>query len=432
MVYHSFDRQILVAVESTEGSNALTSPAASNFIDTLTDVDVDFNVVRHDRDLVRPGWTPVPDFMPSTDFSTSGSLVATATISFTVEMSLKTDGTSPVDSAPGWGALLRACGCRQDTAVQRCGAGSFTVDRKILNNEYLTVIGVDEGQAIGTAFDGDSYVYYTIEGTGISNTDTVIGSVTGTTFTAGSDDVPVGIAYRPDSTTGYGDGTSLSIMLWWAGRRYTFVGCRGSVSKTFSATNRVLMSFTLQGIMDTVANGDRFTGVSYGHAIPSVFNDATLKMNEHGGTAFTSALFSQITWDMGNEVVFREDANSATGHKAAQIVGRAGTVNIDPDAVLGGTTSATALDFFEKLAEGTDVRAEWKVGDGMDTYSTLFRMPALRFNDIGISDRDKIEVFDLTADVTGGWFGDSVTQADGDVQNYSDRGADNEFSIVLY
>ncbi len=429
MVFHSFDRQILVATESTEGTAA--SLNATNFVDTLTDVDVDFNVVKHERDLVRPGWTPVPEFMASTNIASTGSLVATGTISFTVEMSMKS-GSSPVATAPGWAPLLKACGCREDTGVYRIGSGIFTTGDYIYNNEYLVQgASVDEGQVVGTLFDRDNHVYYTVVGTGVTAA-SATGSVSGNEFNASGTETPVGIAYRPDSTTGYGDGSSCTIQLYHAGRLYTFVGCRGSVSFTFSATNRVLMSFTMQGIMDTVTNGSRYTGISYGHALPSTFNDATLKIGEHGNAGFTSALFSSLTWDMGNEVVFREDANSATGYKAAQIVGRAGQVTLDPDAVVGGTTSATVFDFFEKMAEGTDVRAEWKVGDGMDGQSALFRMPCLRFSDMGIGDRDKIETLDLTAMVTGGLIGDSVTQADGDVQSYADRGADNEFSIVLY
>ena len=428
MVYHSFDRQILVATESTEGTAA--SLSASNYVDCLTDVDVDFTVIKHDRDLVRSGWTEVPDFFASSGV-TSGSMVATATINFTVELSLKT-GATPVSTAPGWAPLFKACGMEQIDSIVRIGTGAIS-SGPILHREGLEVTSVQEGRALGTHFDGDSFVYYNVTGTSITATDSVAGQVSGAGFTASGTETDVGIAFVPNSTKGSGNSSSCTIQLYWAGRLYKFVGCRGSVSMTFASTNRVLMAFTMQGIMDSVTNGSRQGSITYGHALPSVFTAASLKLNEHASsTAFTGALFSQLAWDLGNEVVFREDANSASGFKAAQIVGRAGQVTLDPDAVLGGATAASKLDFFSLLAQGTVCRAEWTVGSGMDAASALFRMPALQFDDIGMTDREKIEVFDLTAMVTGGLYGDSVESADGTARDYADRGRDNEFSIVLY
>ena len=427
-IYYDFDRQILAKTETTEGT--AIAAVAADFVDTLTDITVDFQPTTHARDLVRPGFTTIPDQHPSTDI-TGGNLVGVGTISFQVEASLK-DASTPVATAPQWGTLLKACGFALLADIMRIGAGAIT-SGPILNRENLLVSASAVGQTVGTTFTGDTYIYYE-DGGGITTADAVSGAVSSAAFTAAGTETAVGLAYVMDTTKGTGNNSSCSIYLWRAGQIWQFKGCRGDVSIQFNATDRVIMSFTMQGVLQAVNTGSKVTGIAIDHAIPSTFNDATLKINEHGAesTAFTGANFESMTLTVGNQIALRPDANSDSGYKSAIITGRAPTLSLTLDSVLGGTTSATALDFNKFRAVGTPLRVEWKAGDGMDANSMLFRAPAWVLDGKDMDSRDGIEADTITGKLTGGLYGDSVIPSTGNTRYHDDRGYDNELTIVLF
>lgn len=424
--YYGFDRQILAKTETTEGT--VISMSGTNYIDTQADIELTLDPTINERPLVRPGFTTVPDLHSSVGIG-AGEMVGTGTITMTVEWSMKT-GSTPVTTAPAFDPLLKACGFEAVTAIKRNAIGAIT-GGPYLNRESIQVAAADGGLALGTTFTGDTYLYYEENG-GIGNAVSADGLVSGAAATTSSVAVDVGIAYCLNTTKGNGDGSSCSISLYRAGRLVTLKGCRGNVAFEFVSRNRVLMTFTMQGVMSSVANGSKTAAIAIGHAVPGTFNDATLSLAEHTGSAFTSALFETLTLDLGNTIALRSDANSAAGFKAAQIVGRAPTLTVNPDAVLGGTTSSTAFDFYRCWVEGTSVRAEWKIGDGMDGQSALFRAPALQIDGVAPGDRDEVETYEVTCSLTGGLYGDSVEPTTPTTRWYDDRGYDNELTIILF
>jgi hypothetical protein len=428
MTYHSFDRQILCKTETTEGT--AIAVAAADYIDTTADIDLSFEPVMNERDLVRPGHTKVPDLFSSTGL-TSGTMVGTGTMTFTVEMSMKS-GSTPTATAPQWAPLLKACGFEEITGVKRIGMGAISTG-PMFNREQVEVSAASKALAVGTHFNGDSYFYHTEVSGGLSASDACTGRASGGTFTTSGASAAVGIAYLLDTDTSSGDGSSCTIQLYRAGKLVTFKGCRGSVAFEFASTNRVLMTFTMQGVLHTVATGAKVPTIAIGHALPSTFDDATLKVAEHASsTMFTSAFFDSLSLDLGNEITIRSNANSTAGFKSGQIVGRAPTMTMNPDAVLGGTTSATVFDFYANWVTGASVRAEWKVGAGMDAQSALFRAPALVIEGVSPGDRDEVEVDEISAKLTGGFYGDSVDKATPTTYYHDDRGYDNEISIILF
>lgn len=427
VTYYGFDRQILAKTETTEG--AVIAMDGTNYVDTQADIDLTFEPTINERPLVRPGMTKVPDLHSSTGL-TDGLMVGSGTITMTVEWSMKT-GTTPVTTAPQFDSLLKACGFEQVTGVKRAAIGAIT-GGPYFNRESLQVSAADAGYAIGTHFNGDSFLYYEDNG-GTSSSDVVDGVVSSGQATTSSGEVDVGLAYCLNTTKGNGDGSSCTIQLYRAGKLVTLKGCRGNVAFEFVSANRVLMTFTMQGVLSSVANGSKTAAIAIGHAVPGTFNDATLSLAEHASTTpFTSALFETLSLDIGNEIALRTDANSAAGFKAAQIVGRTPTMTLNPDAVLGGTTAAGVFDFYEKWVEGTSVRAEWKIGSGLDGQSALFRAPALQIDGVAPGDRDEVEIDEITATLTGGLYGDSVDSRTPTTYYYDDRGYDNELTIVLY
>lgn len=429
MAYFTFDRQILAKIETTEGTAA--TPNASNYIDTLTDITFEYEPVLNARDLVRPGFAMIPDAPASTEIS-AGNLVGTGTISFQVEAAMKS-GSSPVTTAPAWGALLQACGMTLLSSIKRTGTGGTITSGPILNRENLLVSASAVGQAVGTTFTGDTYIYYK-DGGGISNSDSVSGEVSSASFTASGTEADVGLAYVMDTSQSDGDGSSLSMYLYRHGRSWNLRGARGTVDFQFTATDRLIMSFTFQGALYSIANASKLTGINPGNSVPSVFVDAELKINEHGAeaTAWTGANFESLTLSMGNSVVLRPDANNASGFKSAIINGRNPTLSGTFDSVVGGTTSSTVFDWAKMLATAPSVRAEWKTGTGMDAKSLLFRAPALQVTGDSADDRETVEASSIEAKLTGGLYGDSVVASSGDDRYYTDRGHDNELTIVLF
>jgi len=428
MVFYNFDRQLLAKIETTEGT--AISAAASNYIDTLTDISVEFSPVSHARELVRPGFTTVPDIFASGSIG-SGAIVGTGTISFQVEASMKTE-TTPVTIAPQWGALLQGCGFSLVEDIKRIGAGAIS-GGPVLNRENLLVAASPVGQTVGTTFTGDSFIYYE-DGGGISASDAVSGAVSSASFAASGSETDVGLAYVLDTAKGTGNGSSLSLYLYRAGRIWSFKGCRGTVSFQFNSTDRVIMSFTMEGVAHSIVNGSKLTNLAFGHSLPSLFNDATMKINEHGAesTAFTGANFESITLDLGNEIALRPNANAAAGYTSAIITGRAPTMSLTADSVVGGTTAAAVFDWAKFRATGASIRTEWKCGAGLDAKSLLFRAPAFQVSGQDFDDRDGIEADAVSGNLTGGLYGDSVVASTGASRYYDDRGMDNELTIVLF
>ena len=428
MTYHTFDRQVLVKTETTEGT--AISMTGTNYVDCQDDIDVQITPIANERPLVRPGLTPVPDLSASTGLA-DGTMIGTGTMTMTVEMAFKT-GTSPQTTAPAWGPLMKACGFEEVTGIERIGISGWT-SSPFFNRENLSVSAAVKGTALGTHFEDDSYLYYKPSGGGISTGNTVDGDVSSGELAATGTSTAAGIAYCLNTTKGTGNNSSCTIQLYRAGKLVTFKGCRGSVAFEFQATNRVLMTFTMEGVLSSVANGSRTAGIAIGHANPPTFDDATFSLAEHASTApFTSALFESLSLDLGNQIVVRSDANSASGYKAAQIVGRAPTLSANPDSVVGGATSSSVFDFYEKWVEGLSLRAEWKVGAGMNGQSALFRIPAGLIDGVSPGDRDEVEVDDVSLKVTGGMYGDSVEPLTPTTRFYDDRGYDNEMTIILY
>jgi hypothetical protein len=425
MVFHKFDRQLFVRLESTEGSY-LDPKSATYYIETLEDASWNITPRTEERNIARPAFTRVPNYHASDGITTSDTVVAEVEFSFGVELTAKTAGNASAD--PGWTALMQACGLElfgTGGTVKRDSIASIT-GGPFLHREEAIATGTT--QAVGTTFQGETVYYYT--GT-TPTAGTLTGTVSGATGTVGAVGTAAGCAFGVNTEKGVGNGSSASMALYIDGRYCEAYGCRGNVQIELTATQRVIMRFTMRGILREIANASQVTGISYGHQIPPSFVAANMFLRENtGSTTFGTMLFNQMTIDLGNEVTMRDDANSANGWKAAQITDRAPTLSINPDAIVGGATSASVFDFFEKWIAGTECSLNFRVGTLHGGNCFLFKMPALQFTGVADGDRDNFTVYDCSALIGGGAYGDAVDQSTGQTQLYDNKGADNEFVMI--
>lgn len=425
MVFHRFDRQVLAKVESAEGT--AESLGVGDFVEVLEDVTFTLTPFNVERPFARPAFTSIPDYYASTGITSSDTVVIMSEMTFTVE--LAADSTGPTSAAPGYDALLKACGFDQIATVKyETISGGTVTGGPFFNREQCTA--TSNFRTVSTIFDGDTTFYYT--GTDPATT-SVTGDVSSASATITNTATAAGIAYVLDTDSGIGNSSSATIQLWIDGRTITTKGNRGNVVFNFNAMDRVLMTFTMTGIVHEITNGSATTGVTYGHALPPTFTGATLKLMEATGTTdFTNALFSTMTLDLGNDVVLREDANSGNGWKAGQITDRNPTLTMNPDAIVGGATAGDVFDFFDKWAQGTECRANWRVGTLFGGNAFHFKAPFLQWSGVADGDRDNFTIYDCSAKLTGGYVGDSVDHGgSGTTQLYADKGAENELVIIM-
>jgi len=426
MVFHRFDRQIFVATEAAEG--VAETIAVGDFVETLDDVSYSITPFSVERNLVRPSFTSIPDYYASTGITSSDTVVAQIQFTFTIEMSQATGGAT--SAAPRWEPLLLACGMEKFSTVKyEAISGGTVTGGPFLHREQCTA--VTNFRTVSTLFSGDTRFYYTGTDPGDTSVDGDISTANATITNAAN---AAGIAYGFSIDAAQGNGSSATVELDLDGRRVTAKGCRGTAVFTMSGMDRVLIQFTMTGIVHTIDDtGANRTGLSYSHQLPPTFVGAGLTIMEaSGSTNHTGAIFQQITLDLGNEVTMRENANAASGWTAARITSRAPTLTVNPDAIVGGATSASVYDYIEAWAEGTPTRMAFEVGDGLDGNSFHFKMPALQWTGISDGDRNNYSIYDCSAKLTGGLNGDSVVHSgDGSTRFYDTTGADNELVIIL-
>ena len=429
MVFHRFDRQLFAALESAEGT--AETIAVGDYIEVLEDVTYTVTPMEFERNHVRPSYAKIPMYRPSEGLTSSDQTMSMVEFTFTVEMTGHTAGATT--TAPSWEVLLQSCGFEKVNTLKYDSMSAIS-SGPLFHRERVDGTS-SESTAISTHFTTDSRFYYI--GTD-PDTTSITGQASSAVATVGGSGAAAGIGYALNTRKSYGNSSSCTIELNMedrtsgvTGRRLVARGCRGNVVFAFTATDRVLMTFTMTGVLHSITNSDGRTTVNYNHALPPMFTSAGLEiMESSGSTDFTAALFETISLDVGNEVTYRADANSADGYKAAIITDRTPTISMNPDAIVGGTTSATVFDFFQKWLQGTPTRAAWEVGDGLDGNSFHFKAPAVQWTGVADGDRDGFAIYDCSGNLTGGDFGDSVPSAGGTTNLYSDKGSDNELVIL--
>ena len=187
------------------------------------------------------------------------------------------------------------------------------------------------------------------------------------------------VTYAPVST-GY---ESVTMYVYEDGKRIIVSGCRGNVSFTMAAGDKVMAAFTMTG--HVAAQTDV--------ALPSPTFDSTTPEPYIGG-AFTidsySAIISALNFDLGNSVSNPESVSGADGYGEVYITMRDVNGSIDPLDELVATE-----DYIGNFTAGSTMAlASGAIGATAGNILNI-TMPAVYYRDASSADRDGLASLDL-------------------------------------
>lgn len=187
------------------------------------------------------------------------------------------------------------------------------------------------------------------------------------------------VTYAPAST----GRKSATLYLFEDGKRQVITGCRGNVSFSMNAGDKVTASFTMTG--HVAAQTDV--------ALPTPTFDSTTPEAYIGGS-FTidsfSASIAGLNFDLGNSVATPEDVNGSDGYGEIQITMRDVNGSINPLDEL--VASEDYLGNF--IAGSTMALASGAIGATAGNILTI-TMPAVYYRDASSADRDGVAALDL-------------------------------------
>lgn len=322
---------IAVRVETTAGTDVIGgTPAASDQI---------FGSV-----------TPRINTQTVDDPSLSGALDAMASMVTgtrpTLELSIPMRGSGTAGTAPVWGALLRACSM------------SETVDATGVVATAATA-GTATTATFGVAFSNTAQFYRGIAGILTGNpvgpvVSPIIDWTTGRVATFGETfspvlststqlQIPANVVYRPVSDPTVA--RTVTIYVYRGGYRWRFVGGMGTARVVMRTGGIPMLMVTLQAtLLDQGAV-----------AIPAALTAApTLQppvfLNARSRLLGALVRVSEITADLGNQVILPENPEALEGVDPAVITGRRITYTLDP--LIDTTVQATTFTSFRAGTTG--------------------------------------------------------------------------------
>lgn len=238
------------------------------------------------------------------------------------------------------------------------------------------------------AVNGDSYIYYKVL-TGLpTDAKEWTGGTSGATATASSGPLVHGYFVEPRSNCmAIGTGEYQEDGQYWQAR-----DMMGNMTGSVQASQQGFMDFTMQGPRSDIDTKALTTGITRSTEEPPVCKNADLKFDDF------EPVFSQIGWDLGNNVVMRANGNAAddTGYEGARIAGtRAGKFTATVEAVL-----AADFDFYTKLDAGTKIAVEGHIGTS-ESKRFWFFFPNVELDELPLGEIDKLRTFDITGTLTG-------------------------------
>lgn len=198
-----------------------------------------------------------------------------------------------------------------------------------------------------------------------------------------------GEAFRVSSLPPGADGSpthTLTIGLYEDGRRKVLRGCMGNAVFNFKSGEICRVEFTFTGIWDPVTDVAMLQP-TYPTVSPLRFVSADLDLDTDW-----SPKISELSFDLGNEVILREDAEDPSGYASALIVARRVTGAMDPEAALvatrdtfgdwlsleeidwslilgGGSANGNVVEFGGSRMQFTNVQGENRNGIATDKIS---------------------------------------------------------------
>ena len=254
-------------------------------------------------------------------------------------------------------------------------------------NALLISAGGKTGRLIQPAEDGDTHLYYEATGAQFLSSDVITDGTA--SATASSNSEINGHFARPVSGDNC-DAEVVTIEHQNDGFFFKARSANGNMTFEAGANKAMFLDFAFQGPKDSF--GDKaMTVITRDEEDPPIVKNAELKLD-----AF-SPVFSMLTFDMGNNVILRENGNASgdSGFETARITDRTPKITLSCELELKAT-----FDFFDKLDKGTKVALQMKVGS-VNEKEIWFFADFLEFDDIPNVDNNGISSLEVSADCTG-------------------------------
>lgn len=137
------------------------------------------------------------------------------------------------------------------------------------------------------------------------------------------------VTYKP--TTPDNEGSSVTFYFYRNGKLHKVTGAKGTVKGTFEAGKIARLEFTFSGLWNTPTDAAIPGPITWLATKPPLFRASTATVGSW------SPVFRTLTFDLGNNVVRRDDGNATAGVRGFVITGRNPRLTIDAEAVVEAT-----------------------------------------------------------------------------------------------
>jgi hypothetical protein len=420
---------------------------AADAIPTIREAKITrFEPVKVERETLRLSLTGMPDIYPG---------VAIAELTFVAEIGgvPSNSGASTSLSSPVWTDLIRACGYVEVSAQgsptsaptaaalataprlytfasQTGGTGSAIRHGETVSVAYATTGGPIAGVCVGDTFtDDDLICVQETSGTAGTGNITITGATSGratAAFAAANRDTTVVVALKLQSDINLMETISLEAYL--DGKRLQLKGCMGNFEIRMVHGDVLHAEFKFTGIVHTYGDTTMPTNANESHYLPPTFLgkdvrfreiDASKTYGKDTGSSVQVGALNNVKYSSGSTVIMRENSLSASGYSFAYITDRKPGGSFNPDEV-----SESEFSFIDAFIKGRSIRGKALFGSNTsgDGNSIDIITPGMVFSGMADGDRDGINIFDASFDLTGGDYDSSATT--------EIPGTDNEITLI--
>lgn len=435
-------RVVGVSVESTRGTHS--DPGASDCMPLLRSAKFTVRPTSVDRPTLRLSLTDMPDIYP-------GKSLADIEFSFELHANSTYVSGAGVTSAmrPHLTRIMQGCGYSFLAESANLYAydltGAITTDNGPLRHgEAVSGSTSGTGTVVGDTYADDGAVIVDQPNSTAWVSTNITGATSGSVFGLGSRNVTECFGWQPNSNHATTSTlTSLSISLWADGKRLRVKGAVGNFRFEFRHGDAIVVVCNFTGVVVDYGDAALPTNPNEAHKFPPTFlgTRATFRQainaptsankygSDGGGTGVITGALNQIDIESGNSIIFHENSLDANGVGFGQITARQPKGKFNPDEMANSTEFA----FVSRFIAGTPIRGRiWAVGPGSTTWayddpSTQnqngfdFIMPGMVFSGLADQDRDGINIWDASFDLTGTDYNSGIEEAPGN---------DNEFVLV--
>ncbi len=401
-----YNRAVLLAkAESSFGVDAV--PTSSSDALLVEEPNITYDITQLERNIVRTTLSKLP--------AQTGRKVAKMSLTYEV----RGNGNTTASVAPMAGVLLRGCGMAQTQKNTAAGtiASAYVASGTPTGTFTYTTTTAYSGAVprivtlTCTTAGGSGTAAFTVSAPAVSGlvaySQTGVVMTTGSAFTlAGGAQItptvgtsflvgdtytirlePKRYEYTPTSDPDAME--SLTLYLYLDGLLHKMTGARGTFTVEGKGGEYAKFKFEFTGNYIDPVDAVMPATPTYETQKPPMVELANLTID-----GVNTLYASSFSFDMGNDVVIRENINNAEGYAGALIVARAPTSSFDPEAEL-----VADHDFFGKMKTGDEMEFEVHVGNTKGNVVTFYG-PNVQYRSMNYGERNSIRTMDVQMALT--------------------------------